>query len=134
MTTRDVRRGIQLVLAYEPSWFAEVASAIGILFWGLFCFTTDDYVIHGTEWILPCIAVTFAPVRAWLLFRIWPGPRVLAAMLGFVFWGWVYFSLFRRFGSYPTEGPLIGLIVADLLTCGKFSYMVLERRRQGMSG
>ena len=124
------RARIVLILQYEPSWFAEFMSALGISAWSVLSWFTDDYRIHGWEWLMPGIGILFGPLRAWLLFHLDPAPRVVAAAAGAVWWGWLAYSMWKVWGAVPGESGLGALFVGDMLTLMKFSLAAVLAERE----
>ena len=118
---RGVGRRLALIVQFEPSWFAECVSAIGILLWSVFAILTDNYGVRGWSLAMPVAGLLVGPSRLFLLFRLDAAPRVAMAAVGFVWWGWICFTLYDRLGIVPAHGALMALALGDLLTVLKFS-------------
>lgn len=122
MTGRAAYRRFWLILHHEPSWFAEIASAVGCTAWGAFALMSNNYSLGGEALIMPIIGLCMGPARVGLLFRLWPAPRVVAAAAGFLWWGWIACAVQKHFGIIPGIAPLAALALADFLTVLKFSH------------
>ena len=126
---------IAVILQYEPSWFAEFMSGLGILCWAILSFITDDYRIHGWEWAMPVIGLLFGPLRVWFLVHLDGLPRVLSAGAGVVWWGWLSYAMWHAWGPVPGEAALIALFAGDILTLAKFSFSaMIAEAEAGASG
>ena len=84
-----------------------------------------------TEWAcaLPGFGLLFGPIRIMLLFRLVPLPRVLAAMLGFVWWSGICYGAWVARGALPGLGAFQALAVGDILTVAKFSTLAIFEAR-----
>jgi hypothetical protein len=127
MTTERAVRRIVMIMQYEPSWFAEVMSATGLFLWAVFAFMTDDYDVTGPACILPALCILFGPIRTAALFSLQAQWRVLAAIVAGAFWISIWSSLFTRSGFLPVHGIVIGVLLGDALTIGKFSLVAWLR-------
>lgn len=116
-----LRQRVGLMLEFEPSWFAEAMSATGIFWWAAFALLSDDFDMHASAYVMPCLGLVAGPLRAALLFRLNPMPRVAAAAAGFVWWTTLLAGLMHQYGSVPMEGACLALMVGDALTVAKFS-------------
>lgn len=127
MTLKTAQRRVMIIMQYEPSWFAECMSALGIFLWGAFALLTDDYDVTGMACIMPLFCLVLGPTRIAVLFSLRPEFRVLVACIGFVFWVVVASSLHHRSGFLPAEGMAVALAFGDVLTVGKFSLVAWLR-------
>ena len=116
-----LRSRVSWLLDYEPTWFPEVASGFAILGWSLAAFVTRDYTIEGGAWLMPVAGLLIGPARWLLTVRLPRGPRVAAAAVGAVFWGWILIATAQRWGVVPMMGPTSGMLLLDMLTLGRFS-------------
>ena len=116
-----LRSRVSWLLDYEPTWFPEAASGFAILGWSLAVFATDDYRIEGADWLMPVAGLLIGPARWLLTLRLWRGPRVTAAAVGALWWGWILIAAAQHWGVVPMMGPTSGMALLDLLTLGRFS-------------
>ena len=121
MTIATLRGRIAWLLDYEPTWFPEFGSGLGILLWSAGCFLTNDWTVSGTDWLLPSIGLLFGPLRWVLLIRLWYPARMLAAFLAGVWWAWITCSLLHRMGIVPMLGAATAVFAMDALTTARFS-------------
>lgn len=130
MTSQKISRRISNIIEYEPSWFSESGSALGILLWGYFALISDDYAVTGGAWVMPAVGLLFGPIRMLALFNLTPMLRVLLAAVAIIWWGWLIATLYAFKGSIPAlSGYSIGAYM-DVLTVARFSLIA----RRGYHG
>ena len=70
---------------------------------------------------MPAAGLVIGPSRWLLTVRLWRGPRVAAAAVGALWWGWILIAAAQRWGVVPMMGPTSGMLLLDMLTLGRFS-------------
>lgn len=130
MTSSKASRRIANIIEYEPSWFAESGSALGIFLWSMFAMTTDDYKVTGMAWLMPAVGLLFGPLRLMALFQTTPMFRVACAMAGVIGWGWLYATLFASKGLIPGLAGYFVLGYMDMLTVARFSLIARRERHE----
>lgn len=112
-------------LLYEPSYFFEAASGVGIFLWSFGALTSDDYHISGCGYVMPVAGVVFGLWRLWLIRRdpIW---RAAAAAGGMLWWILLVMGIVHHYGIMPMEGPCVAFAMGDFLTLCKFRILARE--------
>lgn len=119
--TSGIHARLWVLLEYEPSWFAEFTSGLGMLLWGLFALLTDAYRVDGAGLIMPILGILLGPVRWLVLARLASAPRALFAFAGSAWWILITAALYQAHGLVPAHALYISAAVQDALTLAKFS-------------
>ena len=109
------------VLSYEPSWFAEFSSGLGMLLWGIFALLTLDYHVSGPDLVLPLVGVVVGPARWLTLARLNSAPRAALSFVAGSWWIIIASALYSHAGATMGIGADTALAVQDCLTLAKFS-------------